>query len=129
MSLSRSRGFTLVELLVVMTIIAVAMGLVGGLAVNGYTKYQAKAEVMTVERLIEQANIRSFATEQSLTLELTQNAIELRSEQGTLFSQTFEYLQLPGDSIVFNSKGIPSKASISVRVSGKLRRMSLLTGN
>lgn len=125
---SIKNGFTLVELLVVMVIMATAMGLVGGLAVNGYTKYKAKSELMTLQRLVHQANIRAFTLEQAITLELQNNTAILRSERVELFNKTFEYLELPSENVIFNSKGIPGQLSIDIIVSGKTREMSLVMG-
>lgn len=129
MSLSKQSGFTLIELLVVMTIISVVMGLVGGVAVNGYTKYKAKAELLTIERLIQRANIQAFATEQPLFLSMEQNSLVLRTAQKEIFSKSFEYTELPTDNIVFNRQGIPSENSVDIMVSGRLRRLSLVSGN
>lgn len=122
---SKSKGFTLVELLVVMTITMVAIGLVGGLAVDGYTKFQAKSELMKLERLVVQANTQSFAVERVLRLAINGQEAELTIDDRRLFFKTFEFIRFPNEVITFNKMGFPNKNSITVDVLGKAKRISL----
>lgn len=118
---SKHSGFTLIELLVVMTISMVAIGLVGGLSVDGYTKYQAKSELMQLERLILKVNMESFVSEKRIDIIFGGNKVELNASGNAPTIYTYDYLSFPKASVSFTKKGFPNKEAILVNLRGRSR--------
>lgn len=124
-SQSKSSGFTLVELLVVVTISMVAIGLVGGLTVDAYAKYNAKAELLEVERIILQASVFSFIANGRVTVELNDNEIDVVFDGKKMTSKTFEYLRFGETEVPFNRMGIAQSATVDVSVQGSIKQIDL----
>jgi prepilin-type N-terminal cleavage/methylation domain-containing protein len=57
----RPRGYTLIELLIVLTIVGLVAGLVGGIAVDRVEKAQVQTEARSVERLLRGLAFEAFA--------------------------------------------------------------------
>ncbi|MFT5755304.1 MAG: prepilin-type N-terminal cleavage/methylation domain-containing protein [Alteromonadaceae bacterium] len=75
---NRSDGFTLIELMIVMSIVALLMSLVGPLTIKSYEKVKAKEEVSTLKNWIKGNSYRSFATAKQGIMALSQNTITFR---------------------------------------------------
>ncbi|WP_409424574.1 type II secretion system protein [Pseudoalteromonas sp. RW-H-Ap-1] len=58
-------GFTLIEVMVVMTIIALLTGLVGPLAINSLDKAQAKSEILTLKNRLRKISYRAYILQSS----------------------------------------------------------------
>lgn len=122
---SKHTGFTLVELLVVMTISMIAIGLVGGLSVDGYTKYQAKSEFMQLKALVLKVGMESFIQEKRILIGFEDRELVLSSGGRKVFTQTFEYLEFPKSVITYGKRGYPSEKTLLVNVRGKPRILPL----
>lgn len=118
---SKHTGFTLVELLVVMTISMIAIGLVGGLSVDGYTKFQAKSEFMQLKDLILKVNMESFVKEKSIDITFSDKKVEINSAGNTPTIYVFDYLSFPKTSVSFSKKGFPNNESVLVNIRGRSR--------
>lgn len=87
----QSTGFTLIELMIVMAIVALLMSLVGPLTIQGYEKIKAKEEQLSLKNWIKANSYRSFATGQTGEFRLDK-------------SQAIFIFQLPADSSVLVDK-------------------------
>ena len=58
-------GFTLIELMIVMAIMALLMALVGPLTIQGYEKMKGKEEQLALKNWLRANSYRSFATGQA----------------------------------------------------------------
>lgn len=72
-------GFTLTELLLVVTLLGVAMLLVGPLTVQQIEKFQLKNEMFTLERLLKKLSFQAFITAQPSYIYLQGKAVYLLS--------------------------------------------------
>ena len=72
-------GFTLTELLLVVTLLGVAMLLVGPLTVQQIEKFQLKNEMFTLERLLKKLSFQAFVTAQPTYVYLQGKAVYLLS--------------------------------------------------
>jgi len=141
-------GFTLIELMIVMSIIALVMSLVGPLTIQGYEKIQAKEEQMTLQNWIKGNSYRSFATSKAGTISLENNAITFnyqldktnslstdklstgettdnQESKPAVAMLNFELLTFPKQTIKVNTFGLIQPAAIIVLVNGKERIINL----
>lgn len=124
-SQSKRKGFTLVELLVVVTIVMLATGLVGGLVVDGYSKFQGKAELKQFEQIILKATSKAFLLEKTLLLKVRDNQLKVYFEEQLIQENEFDYLSFYEDEILINRLGLASKSQLSVLILGR-RKVVLL---
>ena len=73
-----NQGFTLIELMIVMSIIALVMSLVGPMTIQGYEKIQSKEEQMTLQNWMKGNSYRSFATSKPGVITLQQSSVVFR---------------------------------------------------
>ena len=125
--MSRERGFTLVELLVVLTILGLLLGLVGPLAVERVEKAKSQEEWLVLERAVTGLAFRAFA--EGRPVELTGEGAQLTWRMGE------EERVLPFEKLFFdprqelriNRNGVASPASLSLRQAGRERLLELNT--
>lgn len=99
-------GFTLIELLVVMAVLGIVMSLVGPLALNSFEKAQARIEIMTLTRWMDDLSYRAFLSHQDVILELKGKQAYASSNKVS-FAKTidFEYLYFQPQTVTFNRNG------------------------
>ena len=110
------RGFTLLELLIVMTIVGVLISFVGPLAIDSLSKAQARSELQSFSSWLKFQGEKAFVTGQSIELELDGNSVMLVNKvnsQATPVKQ-FEYLFLHPSHVEFNQNGVASVTEIEV---------------
>ncbi|MDN4503137.1 type II secretion system protein [Alteromonadaceae bacterium BrNp21-10] len=106
-------GFTLIELLVVMAILSIVMGLVGPLALNSVDKAQARTEVMTLTRWLDNLSYRAFLSQQEIHIELNgKQAIASSGLVDYVKSVDFDYLYFQPQSLLLNHNGFSQKRQI-----------------
>jgi len=122
-----TRGFTLVELLVVLTILGLLLGLVGPLAVDRVDKAKSQEEWLVLERTVTGLAFRAFAEGRpvELTGEGAQLSWRIGGEDRVL---PFEKLFFdPRQELLINRNGVASPAVLSLRQAGRERRLELNT--
>jgi prepilin-type N-terminal cleavage/methylation domain-containing protein len=65
------KGFTLIELMIVMAIVSLLLGLVGPLAINNLEKANAKQELLTIKNWLTKISYRAFHTGKEHILKLS----------------------------------------------------------
>jgi prepilin-type N-terminal cleavage/methylation domain-containing protein len=121
-----AKGFTLVELLVVLTILGMLMALVGPLTVDQFERARAQEEWLVLQRTADSLAFRAFTDGRD---------IELRGEGGTLAWQAtggeehvLEFRQLffdPKQQVLINSNGIAVPGELALRQRDRERRLPL----
>jgi prepilin-type N-terminal cleavage/methylation domain-containing protein len=124
----RGRGFTLVELLVVLAILGFVIALVGPLTVDRLDKARGQEEWLVLERTVGGLAFRAFADGRD---------VELRGE-GTLFtwqignaeqrSLVFKHIFFDSPQVVrINPNGVAEPGSFVLRQAGRERSLELNT--
>ncbi|WP_024611188.1 prepilin-type N-terminal cleavage/methylation domain-containing protein [Pseudoalteromonas sp. TB64] len=112
-------GFTLIELMVVMAIVALLIGLVGPMTIQQLDKAQAKAELLNLKRELVAVSQRAFFSGQQLTVKLSGK--EFKVYKATLetplvlYSKTFKYVFFQPQEMKFQKTGFVDTSSIKVK--------------
>jgi prepilin-type N-terminal cleavage/methylation domain-containing protein len=122
---TRQQGFSLIELLVVVTIMMSVIGLVGGGVLKSVQKTEAQTEVISLYSLIKKAGVKAFASGTSLTLLFSGSDVVFVSNGRQEPKQAFQHLQFSAQSIVFNRNGIPNRLELVVSVRGLQKVLEL----
>jgi len=115
----KGRGFTLIELMVVMSIVALLMTMVGPLAINAVDKANAKQEMLTMKNWLRKISYRAFTTGNSyqlklagkkaeLFLTLDNNILEGERQNSALITHNFETLFFQPQILTYSAKGFVS---------------------
>lgn len=139
--------------MIVMSIIALVMSLVGPLTIQGYEKIQAKEEHMTLQNWIKGNSYRSFATSKPGVITLANNLITFHYQENSIgvanghlsnpyqidattdekeqegnqviAGLTFEFLTFPEQTIQVNTFGLIQPSTITILVAGNERVIDL----
>lgn len=109
------KGFTLIELMVVMAIVALLVGLVGPMTMQQLDKAQAKAELLNLKRELVAVSQRAFFSDMQLTAKLAGKELNVFAEdnQTIIYNKNFDYLFFQPQEIVFNNIGFVDLISIN----------------
>jgi prepilin-type N-terminal cleavage/methylation domain-containing protein len=119
---SKVTGFTLIELMIVMSIVAILMGLVGPLAINSLEKAQAKQEMLTVKNWLRKVSYRAFSTGQHHIVKFSGKNITLfikNQEDNLIENKNLESLFFQPQQLVYNIKGFVSPTLLEGTYRGK----------
>lgn len=111
-----ARGVTLVELLVVITIMMMMLSLVAPLTVDVVKKSEAQSEYLTFCRAIKKSAFQAFAGGQALTFSLEEHSARVTRQDGSEQVKQYEYLHFKPQSFVINQNGFPTTQSIELDV-------------
>lgn len=119
-------GFSLIELLIVVSIMMTLLGLVGGSLTTGVGRAEAQTEVVSVYNLVKKTGVRAFTSGQTLVLSLDQNQAKLIDSNDNLVSLVhYEHLLFDRQQIIFNSNGLPNLFAIGIQVRGIPKTLDL----
>lgn len=124
-------GFTLIELMVVMTIIALLTGLVGPLAINSLDKAQAKSEILTLKNRLRKISYRAYILQSSAEVTFKGKEITISYSGSDIqpITITNEVLFFNEQVLYFNNYGFvqPLKLNLTYRdISTSLDLASLI---
>lgn len=127
MSYQKKSGFTLIELMIVMSIVALLMSMVGPLAINSLEKAQAKQEMLSFKNWLKKISARSFNTGQHHRVEIEGNRVSvyLDGDEQPIQSNTFQTLFMKPQTLHYNNKGFVDLDSLSVTYRGELLTIEL----
>ena len=121
----RAAGVTLLELLVVITIMMSLLGLVGGTAIKSVERARAQAELISVYSLIKKTSVRAFASGSGASLRFLESGIDIYLGEALHARKTFEHLQFEAQQLYFNRNGMPSSLQLEVTMRGFERSLEL----
>lgn len=120
-----NKGFSLIELMVVMTIMVGLLSLVGPLAVRNVESTQYKAEEKQFKNWLLKLSHIAFYSGQPVSVSVTERSAvaTIGPEQEVL---AIEYLDFPAQQIRFTKNGYPTPTTISYRLNQELIEMDLV---
>lgn len=113
---SKTQGFTLLELLIVISILGLVVTLVSPLAAERVDKANAKSEFLAFKGTLKLQSLRAFTRGVSTKIVLHNHYFKSVDSDGEVRSETFKYIQFPRQELVINTNGYPSVSSIAVSV-------------
>ena len=129
----KQKGFTLIELMIVMSIVALLMAMVGPLAINSLEKARAKQEMLTLKNWLRKVSNRAFTTGKAHTIVLDGKSITLFANnifqvvEATPVTEgyQFESLFFQPQQLHYSSKGFVSPEFIIATYRGKALTLNL----
>lgn len=124
-----SQGFSLIELIVVMAIMAVLMTLSGGLFQKSISQQERHVELEKVNQLFHQLSYQAYYGGQSLNVRLEKNIISIiparTNYEGLINTLTFKQLTFVAQDYKISSKGIISPNTYAVFGKNNIKHLPL----
>ncbi len=128
-SLRQKLGFTLIELMIVMSIVALLLSLVGPMAIQNLEKAEAKQEMLQMKNWLKKISYRASATGQQHLLKLSGSQAVLymidesqNQNQNTsqlIISKTFNSLTFKAQQLTYSVKGFVTPELLQGRYRSK----------
>ena len=118
-------GATLLELLVVITIMTTLIGMVGGTMVESVEKAAAQTELISVYSLLKTAGVRAFSSGNSVTLKFYGSNVDILAGDEELPRIFFEHLEFDEQIVRFNRNGMIDRLDIDMRMRGLGKTLDL----
>ncbi|MFC0117837.1 type II secretion system protein [Pseudoalteromonas xiamenensis] len=112
--LSRIRGFTLFELLIVIAITSLMASLVGPMAFSSLERVQAKDEMLRLKQIVSNTSKRAFVRQMAHDIYLDGNHYSVKMNQVVLAEGTFDYITAHQLHIHLNAVGLSEHPSYQV---------------
>lgn len=123
---SRTKGMTLVELLIVFAIIGLLTSLVAPAVYRQADRTRAQEEWLTIERAVRDLAFQSFVHGVSTTVEFSGAQVSWRSERGVENRLLFQHVFFdPSISTVITRNGIYEQDRVSASQRGQYRELRL----
>lgn len=121
-----TRGFTLVELLVVLAILGLVVALVGPLTADRLDKARAQEEWLVLERTVSGLAFRAFAEGRPVELVAEGGRLAWRMAGTDERVLSLEHLFFdPAQTVRINANGVAAPAQLTVRRDGRERALEL----
>ncbi|MFC3033082.1 type II secretion system protein [Pseudoalteromonas fenneropenaei] len=120
---SKVRGFSLIELLVVLSIISVVMSLTGGILIGSIEKQRQLVEVEQTKQIIKSLGYESYLTGRSVKVTLKDNEIIVHSPEPKVVK--FESIYFVYLDILINSNGITQQRGFSVKLKSGVKNFEI----
>ena len=123
----RVRGFTLIEILIVVLLVSIVAGLVAPLGVEQVEKARAQSEWLTLDREIGRLAMDAFLRSDFITIDAAGKQLAWASSGGARGVIEFEQLFFsPQQRVTFNPNGIADRSVLEVLQRDRRRSLSIL---
>jgi len=122
-----SEGLTLIELMVVISIMMAMLAIVGGSTIASVDRAKAQVELISIYNLIRMASVRAFASGAGMKVHFSDNKTLAVIEGANPVEKRYEHLQFPEQVLSFNRNGYPDTEVIEVIVRSMKREIEVET--
>lgn len=119
-----SRGFTLIELMVVMAIVGILSSLIIPFTVEQVEKTQVKQEIQELHLLLKQIKGETFAKGKAVQLGFYSNTMSLGESD-----VVFDALRFPEQTLNVSKMGVVTPSLLEFRISGETRILDISSAN
>lgn len=123
--MQKNSGATLLEMLVVVTIMMTLVGLIAGATVDSIDRAAGQTEVIAVYSLVKKSSIRAFSSGNSVLLKFSDSHVEIYIGERLQSKSAFEHLEFNTQALRFNRNGMTDTLSIQVDVRGIAKTLDL----
>ena len=126
-----SKGFTLIELIIVLSIVSLLLSVVAPISIKAVDKTEAKTELLSTTKWIKNIGFQSFIEQQSYMLELNGNTLSLykKPSNDLVKIKQLESLSFTQQWVNFNANGFITPEQISGHFRGEPLTISLESNN
>lgn len=122
-----ARGFTLIEILLVVLLLSVTLALVAPLGVEQVDKARAQSEWLALDREIGRLSMNAFLQSEFITLNAAGKELAWETDAGEQGVIVFEHLFFsPEQQLTINPNGIAEPMEIEVLQRNRRRTLSLM---
>ncbi len=114
-----ARGFTLLELLVVLVLISLIMATVGPRFYRSLDNYRADAEERLLFELLERVSYQSFFKRRAQHLRFVENRILSTEDR---IACEFKFIEFPEQHVTWNANGFSQTPRIAYSIQGRPRQ-------
>ncbi|MCV2883294.1 prepilin-type N-terminal cleavage/methylation domain-containing protein [Aestuariibacter sp. AA17] len=114
-----STGFSLIELLVVMSIVTLLMSLVGPLVLNQVEKTRVRVEVLELNSWLAGLPKQAIMLGSPLSLSFNGKQVAVKTGTQILSEKSFSYLFFKPADITYSRKGLTPNVSLDYQVGNK----------
>ena len=123
----RTRGFTLIEILLVVLLMSIVLALVAPLGIEQVEKARAQSEWLALDRELGRLSVNAFLTSEFISLHAAGKQLAWESDNGDQGVLEFEHLFFsPEQRLTFNPNGIADPFEIVVLQRERQRTLSLM---
>ncbi len=123
-SVSNTTGFSLIELMVVMAIMAILMALTGGLATKNVSKRDRLVEIEKVAQIFKRLNYQAYYTGYDVKVNLQQNVLTATTAGKTTVVEFKQLNFVSGDYLV-STKAFVSPSTYRVKWQDSYRNFDI----
>lgn len=126
---SLPKGFTLIELMVVIALMTTILALVAPMGLNMVDKARGQTEFIQLQTLLKKYSHSSFLTASTVEIAILETSIIMSHPSYPSVQTNFDYLMFIDEdsTLTFNRNGLPSKRKINVQVGGTVKSINLET--
>lgn len=120
-------GFTLIELMIVITIMTIALTLVGPSLFKVYDKSKVRSDLLSLKDSTQKIAYKAFINDRAIELKASGNTISFfyQDEKLVINSLSYDYIAFPEQSIVFSNFGFADTQELKVMVDSQVQIFEL----
>jgi type II secretory pathway pseudopilin PulG len=121
----KHQGITLIELMIVISLMMVVVALVGPLTFKMVDKAKAQSEFIELENTLKRISFQSFASATPYQVQFEQQRVVVLKNHQKISQSHFDYLVFTPQQIEFNSRGYPFPEQLTIDLRFKHTQLNL----
>ena len=119
------KGATLIELLIVVSILMGMLAITGSLTIKTIERAKAQTEYISLQGLIRAASVKAFTSGSGLSIAFHSNELSISVGDRVLSEKKFDHLDFGIQNMKISRNGFPNVEFIEVRVNEVNKRIDL----